>query len=453
MESEKIDTEVLETEPKHQESSSLTVRVIKLDSQPEYPMEFDPDFIGSPAIEDLEAESESETAPELETAPKPEPDADDLDDKFLEMRSRYNFRPTPQRMPAIPPDISGNELKGICGIVNLGNTCYANSCLQILRAADDWTQYLVAQDLMADQSIIPDKTTKQAKVLIGFQDIIRVLSIASAPSFVRPVGWFNCVREAVHGTVYDMFGHPIPNDSHEYLVWLLDNLHESLLAKTDGSSSALQPQPSQDPWRNFLAKNNTPVADSFFGLLRKEVQCDVCRNMSISYEPFNILKIPCLDTGRPFSEWLNNFFTGEEFEDYACDSCKPTRTKAKISYKIWRAPRNLFIGVRRFDDPRRKNGTLVPQEGTAKIDICEVYHQAVRSAGPIESQYNLRGVVDHHGSHMGGHYTAQFYHPVTKRWWWMDDESAQYMAGGPRFGSSNYMFLFRLAEDGGDGES
>ncbi|WP_411028704.1 hypothetical protein, partial [Salmonella sp. s60093] len=92
------------------------------------------------------------------------------------------------------PDISGNDLKGVCGLANMGNTCYANSCLQILRAAGDWSAYLLSNDLVGDKSPIPDTNTKEAKVLIGYQDVLRVLWSANLPAFIRPLGWLGVVR-------------------------------------------------------------------------------------------------------------------------------------------------------------------------------------------------------------------------------------------------------------------
>ena len=58
--------------------------------------------------------------------------------------------------------------------------------------------------------------------------------------------------------------------------------------------------------------------------------------------------------------------------------------------------------------------------------------------------YELRGVSDHHGTHMGGHYTAQFKHPITGEWWWFDDERAGRLQA-PQCSASNYIFYFRKA--------
>ena len=57
-------------------------------------------------------------------------------------------------------------------------------------------------------------------------------------------------------------------------------------------------------------------------------------------------------------------------------------------------------------------------------------------------EYELRGVSDHHGTHMGGHYTSQFKHQISGEWWKMDDETAT-KEEVPQFSAANYIFLFR----------
>jgi ubiquitin C-terminal hydrolase len=296
---------------------------------------------------------------------------------------------------------------------------------------------------MGDTTPLPDKNTKEAAVLIGYQDILKTLWSASPPAFVRPMGWLQVVRAAVADSVYEMFAHPIQNDSHEYLVWILDNFHESLKAVPAAAAAAPSAAIPRDPWAQFYSVNHTRVVDCFFGLMRKTVTCSSCKNKSISYEPFNVLKVPCLDPSQPFLEWMKNYFVAEDLDDYACEKCSPTRTKAIITHSLWRLPRNLFISVRRFAANGRKDMTAVPD--AMELELTDLFDPEARaiSANGTNCVYGLCGVVDHHGNHIGGHYTAQFLHPVSKNWWWMDDESAQYMPG-PRFGSSNYVFLYRM---------
>ena len=50
------------------------------------------------------------------------------------------------------------------------------------------------------------------------------------------------------------------------------------------------------------------------------------------------------------------------------------------------------------------------------------------------------GIVDHHGSSRGGHYTAQCRSVVTNDWYRYDDESVHPL-GKPEFGESTYMMF------------
>jgi ubiquitin C-terminal hydrolase len=89
----------------------------------------------------------------------------------------------------------------------------------------------------------------------------------------------------------------------------------------------------------------------------------------------------------------------------------------------------------------RKIMTPPPYDGE---DVNFAAHFAPESTHPSRTwRYNLRGIVDHHGSHMGGHYSAQFCHPATQEWWWIDDESSSKLMSPRLKLPSNYMYLFR----------
>jgi ubiquitin carboxyl-terminal hydrolase 20/33 len=58
-----------------------------------------------------------------------------------------------------------------------------------------------------------------------------------------------------------------------------------------------------------------------------------------------------------------------------------------------------------------------------------------------QTDYELKGIVDHHGGAGGGHYTAQCRHLASGAWMLYDDEGVQKM-GAPIFGDSTYMLFF-----------
>ena len=284
------------------------------------------------------------------------------------------------------------QTQGVVGIQNVGNTCYAAATLQLLRACTDW-DYFCLRDAKAGH--VP--TTTPQRVLAAYQDINRSLWSAHAPSYVRPLGFVHELREAVRGTVYESFALPIPQDAHEFLVYLLDQFHEARRI---------------DPL-------HSPLTELFFGTTRKTVTCGHCAAQTHREETFNVLPVSCA------GEWFVPM--EESIEGFACDGCRG-RHPARIRTVLHTLPPNLFVALQRFEPTGMKNMTRCGYDG-APLVIGE-------------ATYELRGIVDHHGTHRGGHYTAQWKHPFSQEWWWLDDEKARPMAR-PEFGASTYVMLFK----------
>jgi len=317
-----------------------------------------------------------------------------------------------------------NPEKGVVGIQNMGNTCYCNSTIQLLRTCPEWNTFCLIESF-------------NTPILVAYQDILKSLWSAFKPAYIRPVGFLTEIKKAVKGTVYEMFGFPIPNDSHEFLVYLLDNFHEELKTEipyNEIRSNTMQHK-AQNGWNKFVSKNNSKVVDVFFGMIRKTIHCTNCKNDTYQWDVFNSLKIPC--EGNTFKEWILNELKDTEIEGYKCENCK-LDTNAKLYSHIWKLPSSLFITVRRFNPNGSKNMSPCPYTGE---DMYLSDFFAEESDDPSKNwKYELRGISDHHGSHMGGHYTTYFKHPLNE-WWHMDDVSVTKQL--PQFSSSNYIFFFR----------
>ncbi len=338
--------------------------------------------------------------------------------------------------------IKDMSLKGVVGIMNMGNTCYVNSTIQLLRASPEWNTYCITTNF---EEVFNKYDTNHKKVLIEYQDILKALWSAYNPAYIRPAKFISEIRKIVKDTVYESFGLPMPNDSHEYLVYLLDNFHEALNKKTEYKPI---PNPSNDMqimanngWNEFISKNMSPIIDIFFGMMRKTIECNSCKNKSYKWEVFNSLKIPC--EGSTFLEWIKNECKEGEIEGYACEKCS-NKSNAAIYTHIWKLPSNLFITLRRFNYNGRKNMTPCPYSGES-LNFKEFFAKE-SSDQSREWKYELHGISDHHGSHLGGHYTAQLRHPITNQWWWIDDERCNKI-DSPRYNSSNYIYLFRRNGD------
>lgn len=352
--------------------------------------------------------------------------------------------PTSEQQSVPPP--KDPSLRGVVGLQNMGNTCYANSTIQLIRAVPELSA-LIVDDALASKLV--DPSNNQAKVLLAYQDLIKTMWGAYRPAYVRPLAFLTEIRNLVKGTVYSNFGIPMQNDSHEYLVWLLDNFHEAMNVNKGKKPTTPPPSPTtnaqqtmaqlaKDGWDTFYSANQSEIVDHCFGMIRQTTECEQCHSQSHQWQPFNVFKISC--EGATFDEWIANEFKPDHLEDYACDKCS-TRQKAVITRHIWNLPTVLFSSLKRFTPDMRKIMTPPPYDGT---DMNFGAYFAPESTHPSRGWlYNLRGIVDHHGSHMGGHYSAQICHPATQEWWWIDDESSSKLTSPRLKLPANYMYLFR----------
>jgi len=350
---------------------------------------------------------------------------------------------TPEPVKSTP----NPQHKGVVGLQNMGATCYANSTLQLLRAVPELNAYILREDLA---EACPDKDSVEAKVLLAYQDLIQSMWSAHRPAYVRPMGFLTAIQAAVKGTVYDNFGRPIQNDSHEYLIYLLDKFHEALNERRSGTPkpAILEPPAGADMsaqaaigWRNFTNHHMSPIVDLFFLMMRQTVECEGCHNKTYSWQTLNVLKIPC--EGATLHEWIRAECAPSTIDEYECEPCRKAHDKRQRASKyvhLWSLPSSLFLGLRRFTPDGRKINTPIPYAGEP-ISFRE--HFAQESTHESKDwTYECRGISDHHGGTGGGHYSTQVAHPTTNQWWWIDDASSQSL-DKPRFGPSSYILYFR----------
>lgn len=49
---------------------------------------------------------------------------------------------------------------------------------------------------------------------------------------------------------------------------------------------------AQDSWQGFLMREKSIFIDLFYGQLKSRVQCSVCKHVSITFDPYNVLSVP-----------------------------------------------------------------------------------------------------------------------------------------------------------------
>lgn len=344
--------------------------------------------------------------------------------------------------------VDTNEKKSVIGLANLGNTCFMNAAVQALRHFPEVTYMCTRGLLNAIAAASAAPTSKSTAIAHAFTELIQSLHSGSGHegSYVLPRGFYEAMKAAVEGTVYEHFGQRTPQDAHEFLVWLLDHLFMATAEPRDIPYS-VDVEGSKE-WADAFRQSYSPLADLFFGQMRIHYRCMACETVHKRYETFNVLKIQPL-VGQAWDTCIKQEIMSEELiEGYACETCEAAgRPRATVhkSARVLRMPKLLIFTIKRYTPFGARINTPIVHDNS-DFRFGEAF--AAESKHPSRNYwYSTIGVVDHLGFGMGGgHYVAQCFSPLYREWWLYDDEGVRRLEGGPVFGTQTYMVLMRAVK-------
>lgn len=347
------------------------------------------------------------------------------------------------------PPPSAKDDKGVSGIANMRNTCYMNSAIQALRHNTEISAFFLENKY--EQWIQRKPGSPKVELVKAYADLLKSLWSASRPAYVRPSGFLQSMIPAAVSAGFDQFQAPVQHDSHEFLTFLLDQLHEGMAEEVNIEINRPRPVTAQDyaiqnaleAWKRLFGKQYSPFTEMIYGLYRITMRCQKCNTSSDTWETFNCIKLPMHQGKEPatLDSMFKEEFQEEIIEGYACEKCSPERTTASRQIRIWRLPRMIVLVLKRFTMDGRKLYTPFQMPSNEGL----LFKPYFSSDSPEPSQYQAYdcfATVDHHGSSGGGHYTAQAKSPLTEKWHLFDDETASPITE-PQFGVSTYILFFK----------
>jgi ubiquitin C-terminal hydrolase len=361
---------------------------------------------------------------------------------------------TPVSEPVPPTTNTNKDDKGVTGLANMRNTCYMNAALQAIRHNTEISAFFLEGRF--EQWVQKKESSPKVELVRGYADLLKSLWSGSRPAYVRPSGFLQTMIPAAQAAGFDQFAIPLQHDAHEFLVFLMDQLHEGMAEEVNIEIHRPPPQTSRDKaiqgaleaWKRYFGKQYSPLTEMIYGLMRITLTCKGCGNFSDNWETFNCLKVPIpqrsaeTDTTPPgLKTMFAEEFKEEEIEGYACDHCKPERTTAVRKARIWRLPRMIALVFKRFTMDGRKIHTRIsfPQEEPITFGT---YFSEDSPEQSRNQAYECFAVVDHHGVAGGGHYIAQAKSPLSDKWHVFDDETASPISE-PNFGESTYIVFLK----------
>uniref|UniRef100_A0A8D0A2D6 Ubiquitin carboxyl-terminal hydrolase n=1 Tax=Sander lucioperca TaxID=283035 RepID=A0A8D0A2D6_SANLU len=203
--------------------------------------------------------------------------------------------------PSSRPQIMRNSVEeqdsyrgqpGVCGLTNLGNTCFMNSALQCLSNAPPLTEYFLQSSYLEELNFTNPLGMK-GEIAEAYADVIKQMWSGRHYSVVPRV-----FKTKVGHFASQFLGYQ-QHDSQELLSFLLDGLHEDLnrvknkeyIELRDAEGRPDQ-EVAEEAWRNHRRRNDSVIVDTFHGLFKSTLVCPECHKVSVTFDPFCYLSVP-----------------------------------------------------------------------------------------------------------------------------------------------------------------
>jgi len=317
-----------------------------------------------------------------------------------------------------------------CGLTNLGNTCFLNSCVQLL----NYTREL--KDVPHDKVSDNPSTSLDHDVFREWRELRDMMLDVRGkmPSPVAtPVKFVKMIHDIARIKGRDLFTGWAQNDLTEFLLFMIECIHTSRKRSTQmnirGSSESTTDDLALQCYSmlkdNYARGEFSELSTIFHGVYVSRLFTPDGNTLhSNKPESFCLLDLPI--------PTLNNSNTSsiitilDCFDEFVADELlsgwfneKENRKEpVRKNITFWSFPNVLIVTLKRFSpDGVRKNEVLVD----FPLDILDLSKYVVGYRAKTY-KYKLFGVANHIGSIMGGHYTS-FVMAEDDKWYCFNDSA------------------------------
>jgi len=318
------------------------------------------------------------------------------------------------------------------GIVNLGNTCYLNACIQILARIECLSSIMDNTVNTINPTKIENQLWKQWR---DIQFIMR--SSGNHQELLHPTGFLTAIQTISKQHKYSFFLSNEQEDMSEFILFFIQSLHTCMSRpmniiisghiEHEIDNIALEIYKYMKP---IYEKEFSEIKNLFTGIYisfldplnsfssistpnQKQPQS---QHLSKTPDIFSVLNLPVpIKANISVYDCLDTFCKEEIMDGDNCWYNDQTHQKEPVRkyVKIWSFPKVLFICLNRY--------TMTGEKRMDVISFPPVLELGKYTCGykPNENTYNLVGICNHVGNMYNGHYTC--FVLKDDHWYFCDD--------------------------------
>jgi len=304
------------------------------------------------------------------------------------------------------------------GLINLGNTCYINSVLQLLHSLEELNQYLSDHE--------PNKNVVDS---IFIQEWNNLRQIMDKNVTISPKRFIHMNKILCHKKNKMEFMDNQQCDASEYFTCVLDCIHNSYNKIEDHNLKY-----NKNKHIKQYEKNDHSIVTSLFLSMLEVTYCEKEDVLTTNYEPQWNMDLAVPDKPQiTLYDCLNEYFKDEYLKDGNMWYDEKEKIKKEVIKRctLFKCPSILVLNLKRWSSFTKKNNKRIDLE--TYLDLSKYAYE--------KANYELFGIINHDGNMYGGHY----YSFIKKQgmWYNVDDELISVIPFERVVSSSNYCLFYR----------
>jgi len=298
------------------------------------------------------------------------------------------------------------------GLVNVGNTCFMNSALQVLAHTSELNKLL---DSELWKRKLNNNNRLEAILLIEWNNLRQQLLAQETNTPIIPTKFVSIFHKVSQKNNMDIFLGYQQNDVTEFIIFLIDCFHKALSREVSITIEARIINEKDklalkcyNRIKEMYENDFSEIWSLFYGThVSYLINNETNKIINMVPEPFFMLNLPIPhDNKSPtlidcFDMYVDYELLDEENKVY--DETVKENVCAKKRILFWSLPNVLIIDIKRYNHNNltKKNQKLIDFP-LNNLDLSN-YVIGYNSNSYI---YDLYGVCNHSGSLEGGHYTS-----------------------------------------------